>query len=235
MPKLNQRSIPVQWQGQDYSVWVVDNFDGYLDEFSAEVGGNLSDERCPFGVLLWPSSRSLADIFAETQPISEAKVIVELGCGVGFLSCVLAKIYPEAKVYACDYEEGLGHFVEQNAEAWGVADRVEFQAIDWRKEPPSALLSVADLVVGADVFYDDSHLEHLPPFAHKLLKEQGTLVLADPQRFRFSKALEELQKHFDLRGQREVGCDLDQEGIEEFMIGSGYREQKISVLTLSRH
>ncbi|MBC7533935.1 MAG: methyltransferase domain-containing protein [Oligoflexus sp.] len=234
MSKLNQRSIPVQWQGQDYSVWVVDNFDGYLDAFALEVGGNLTDERCPFGVLLWPSSRSLADIFAEVKPLPEAKLIVELGCGVGFLSCVLAKIYPEAKIYACDYEESLGSFVEQNARAWGVEDRVEFRAIDWRREPPSDLLSKADLVVGADLFYDDSHLEHLPPFASQLLKAGGTLVLADPRRFRFSKALEELQKHFHLLEQREEDCALDKEGIEEFMIGAGYREQKISILTLSR-
>ncbi len=234
MPTLNQRSIPVQWQGQNYPVWVVDNFDGYLDEFAVEVGGNLTDERCPFGVLLWPSSRSLADIFAAKKPLGEARVIVELGCGVGFLSCVLAKIYPEAKIYACDYEESLKSFVEQNAQAWGVSDRVEFQAIDWRKEPPPALLEAADLVVGADVFYDDSHLEHLPAFAQKLLKAEGSLVLADPKRFRFSKALEELQKHFVLNEQREEDCALDKEGIEEFMIGSGYREQKISILTLTR-
>lgn len=234
MPALNQRSIPVHWQGQDYSVRVVDNFDVYLDAFAVEVAGNLTDERCPFGVLLWPSSRSLADLFALSKPLADAQVIVELGCGVGFLSCVLAKLYPAARVFACDYEESLGAFVEQNARDWNVGDRVEFQAIDWRTEPPEALLGKADLVVGADVFYDDSHLEHLPAFAAKLLKADGMLVLADPKRFRFSKALEELMKHFRLLEQREEDCALDKEGIEEFMIGSGYREQKISVLTLAK-
>lgn len=234
MPPLNQRSISVSWQGRSYAVWVVANFDGYLDEFAAEVGGNLTDERCPFGVLLWPSSRTLADVFAIDKPLSQARVIVELGCGVGFLSCVLAKLYPEATIYACDYEDSLGAFVEQNAQAWEVATRVRFQAIDWRHEPPAELLHAADLVVGADVFYDDSHLDHLPAFAAKLLRAEGKLVLADPKRFRFSKALDELAKHFHLMSQVEETCALDQEGIEEFMIGAGYREQKISILNLRR-
>jgi len=234
MSHQQQRSIPVLWQGHTYPVWVVENFDGFLDDFAAEVGGNLTDERCPFGVLLWPSSRTLADVFALERPLDTLTTIVELGCGVGFLSCVLAKLYPEARVIACDYEESLGRFVEKNAEAWGVADRVEFKRIDWRQPAPKDLLTAADLVVGADVFYDDSHLEHLPDFAQQLLVGNGRLIVADPKRFRFSKALDELSKHFLLLTQAEVNCRLDQEGIEEFMIGAGYKEQKIFILTLQK-
>ncbi|RYZ51825.1 MAG: hypothetical protein EOP07_20670, partial [Proteobacteria bacterium] len=131
-------------------------------------------------------------------------------------------------------EENLAPYVLANAESWGVSDRVEFQKIDWRQEPPAKLLGKADLVVGADVFYDDSHLANLPPFAAKLLKTEGKLILADPKRFRFSKALEELSKGFVLDSQVEENCTLDKEGIEEFMIGAGYKEQKISILRLSK-
>lgn len=232
MTNPQQKAIALNWNGTDERVFVIDNFDGFLDEFAHEVGGNLSDERCPFGVLLWPSSRSLADRFARDLPVPSPKLIIELGCGVGFLACVMARLYPDAKVYACDYEESLRPFVERNAEEWGVGDRVTFQAIDWREAPPEALRGQADLVVGADVFYDDSHIKHLPRFAHGLLAAKGQLILGDPKRFRFSQAIEELQAEFELLGHEEEECALDQEGIEEFMIGTGYKEQKISVLTL---
>ncbi|RYZ49643.1 MAG: hypothetical protein EOP07_24130, partial [Proteobacteria bacterium] len=61
MTASNRRAINVEWNGVQETVWVVDNFDGFLDDFAEEVGGRLDDERCPFGVLLWPSSRTLAD------------------------------------------------------------------------------------------------------------------------------------------------------------------------------
>src|SRR5688500_8407695 len=109
--EVPSKAIELIWNGQAEKVYVVDNFDGFLDDFAVEVGGQLSDERCPFGVLLWPSSRTLADRFAREKPLRHPKVIIELGCGVGYLSCVLARLYPEAKIYACDYEESLGTFV----------------------------------------------------------------------------------------------------------------------------
>ncbi|MES2745195.1 MAG: methyltransferase domain-containing protein [Bdellovibrionota bacterium] len=232
MTVLQDKAIALHWNGQPEKVFVVDNFDGFLDQFAHEVGGNLSDERCPFGVLLWPSSRTLADLFAREKPVRSPQTIIELGCGVGFLSCVLARLYPDAKVYACDYEENLESFVMKNAQMWGVADRVEFRPIDWRESPPRDLIHTADLVVGADVFYDDSHIKHLPIFARQLLRDNGCLVLGDPKRFRFSQAIEELSSLFELLEHTEEKCALDQEGIEEFMIGTGYKEQKISVLSL---
>ncbi len=234
MLTIQKKAIRVLWNGQEETVYVAGDFDGFLDEFANEVGGNLSDERCPFGVLLWPSSRTLADIFVREKPIQDPKVIIELGCGVGFLSCVLARLYPDAKIIACDYEAGLKAFVDANAIAWGVNSQLEFRAIDWRQDPELDLLAKADLVIGADVFYDDSHIKHLPKFANSLLKKHGYLVLGDPKRFRFSQAIDELKSHFTLLEHTEERCSLEQEGIEEFMIGTGYKEQKISVLKLMR-
>lgn len=234
MNPVRQKTIELIWKGEKEKVVVASDFDGFLDEFAIEVGGNLSDERCPFGVLLWPSSRTLAELFARALPMHSPKVIVELGCGVGFLSCVLARIYPSAKILACDYEATLEDFVVQNSQNWGVADRVEFRPIDWRAAPTEDLLNSADLVVGADVFYDDSHIKHLPTFASRLLKSGGKLVLGDPKRYRFSQAIDELSIHFELLSHTEERCALDQEGIEEFMIGTGYKEQKISVLSLRK-
>ncbi len=54
------KAIQVQWGPHANHVWVSGAFDQHLDEFAEEVGGHLTDERCPFGVLLWPCARALA-------------------------------------------------------------------------------------------------------------------------------------------------------------------------------
>jgi predicted nicotinamide N-methyase len=146
----------------------------------------------------------------------------------------LAKLFPHARILACDYEAKLEDYVKANATAWGVAARVEFRQIDWRQEVPAELKNSVDWVLGADVFYDDSHLQHLPLFASYLLKTEGILTLADPKRFRFGTALDILQSHFTLRRWVEEDCDIEHEGIEDFMINSGVLKVKVSILEFSQ-
>ncbi len=226
------RVIHLSFLGETRPIHVVDSFDDFLNGFADEVGGQLTDERCPFGVLLWPSARTVArwlvghEPFPRQQPLR----IIELGCGVGFLSCALALLYPQAQILACDYELRLRDYVEANTASWGVQDRVSFQPIDWRKPVPKDLIGTADWVLGADVFYDDSHLKHLPAFARDLLKPHGLLTLADPKRFRFGTAMDILKSLFVLKRWEEEECALDQEGIEDFMVNSGLMKQKVSIL-----
>lgn len=233
---MDSKLISVDWAGQKRGVWVVDQFDGFLDTFADEVGGQLSDERCPFGVLLWPCARTLAQFMYEDESLRSERpsLIVELGCGVGFISCVLAQLYPQATVIACDYESGLEPYVRRNAEDWAVSDRVHFEKLDWRKPAPPHLAGACDLVVGTDVFYDDSHLNHLPIFAAALLKSKARMLLADPKRYRFSRALHILEETFILERHLERGCSMKQDGIEDFMINAGVDEQNISILDLRK-
>jgi len=224
--------IHIEFMDELRPIHVVDSFDAFLDQFAVDVGGQLTDERCPFGVLLWPSARIVARWLVQEAPWDReaALQIVELGCGVGFLSCALAKLFPNANILACDYEANLEGYVKANATAWGVAHRVEFQQIDWRQPVPAELKHAADWVLGADVFYDDSHLKHLPPFARELLKPEGILTLADPKRFRFGTALDILKNHFALRRWVEEDCHIEREGIEDFMVNSGVLKLKVSIL-----
>lgn len=226
------KRIHIEFMNEKRPIHVVDSFDNFLDEFAVEVGGQLTDERCPFGVLLWPSARIVARWLVKEAPFDrEAPLqIMELGCGVGFLSCALALLFPNATILACDYEANLGRFVQANAASWGVSDRVSFQRMDWRQPVPRALKAQADWVLGADVFYDDSHLKHLPSFARDLMKPEARLTLADPKRFRFGTALDILKSHFTLQRWVEEDCDVEREGIEDFMVNSGVLKMKVSIL-----
>jgi predicted nicotinamide N-methyase len=71
-----------------------------------------------------------------------------------------------------------------------------FLTLDWLEPAAEALKKKFDLVIACDVFYDDSHLMNVPRIAVELLKPDGTLLLADPERFRFRTALDLLRKHF---------------------------------------
>lgn len=224
--------IHIEFMDEKRPIHVVDSFDNFLDEFAVEVGGQLTDERCPFGVLLWPSARIVARWLVKEAPFDRQAPlqIIELGCGVGFLSCALALLFPNARILACDYEANLARYVDANARTWGVSERVSFQPIDWRQPVPAELKGQADWVLGADVFYDDSHLKHLPPFALELMKADGVLTLADPKRFRFGTALDILKNHFTLKRWVEEDCDIEREGIEDFMVNSGVLKLKVSIL-----
>lgn len=230
------KAIDLHWNGAARRVWVVNHFDSYLDAFAEEVGGQLTDEHCPFGVMLWPAARALAELLPREPSLYPAapRRIVELGCGVGFISCVLAELFPEAEVWACDYEAVLESYVAANARSFGVADRVRFQRLDWRQPLPEAWRQSADWVLGADVFYDDSHIQHLPPCAAGLLRPRGRLTLADPKRYRFGRALDLLAVHFDLEQHLTQNCSLEQDGIEDVMINLQSREQLVSILDLRK-
>ncbi len=135
------------------------------------------DERLPYWAELWPSALVLAERLS-ALPLSGLRA-VELGCGVGLPSIVAA--LGGADVLATDwYPEALS-FTRANAAAAGV--RVATMAVDWR-EPPPGLLGRAgsDLVIGADLLYEERNGAALAALLPRLLAPGGRALIADPRR-----------------------------------------------------
>jgi predicted nicotinamide N-methyase len=135
------------------------------------------DERLPYWAELWPSAHVLAEHLAGRD--LRGRRVVELGCGVGLPSVVAA--LGGADVLATDwYGEALA-FVAANAAAAGAA--VATLAVDWAA-PPAALLErpAADLVVGADLLYEERNGPALAALVPRILAPGGELVVADPRR-----------------------------------------------------
>jgi predicted nicotinamide N-methyase len=135
------------------------------------------DERLPYWAELWPSGRALADRLA-AMPLAGLRV-VELGCGVGVPAVVAA--LRGAEVLATDwYEEALA-FTRANAAAAGA--RLETLLADWSSPPPGLLhRPPADLVVAADVLYEERHGPALAALLPRLLAASGEALIADPRR-----------------------------------------------------
>lgn len=135
------------------------------------------DERLPYWAELWPSGVVLADRLG-AMPLAGRRV-VELGCGVGVTAVVAA--LGGADVLATDwYEEALA-FTRANAAAAGA--HVQTMLADWER-PPVALLGrpPADLVVAADVLYEERHGPALAALLPRLVAPGGEALIADPRR-----------------------------------------------------
>jgi predicted nicotinamide N-methyase len=135
------------------------------------------DERLPYWAELWPSAHVLAGHLAARD--LRGRRVVELGCGVGLPSVVAA--LGAADVLATDWYREALTFTAANAAAAG-AD-VATLLVDWAG-PPAALLDrpPADLVVGADVLYEERNGPALAALVPRLLAPDGELVVADPRR-----------------------------------------------------
>lgn len=135
------------------------------------------DERLPSWAELWPSAHVLAGDLAGRD--LRGRRVVELGCGVGLPSVVAA--LGGADVLATDWYGEALRFAAWNAAAAGAA--LGTLLVDW-SSPPPALLSrpPADLVVGADVLYEERNGPALAALAPRILAPDGELMIADPRR-----------------------------------------------------
>lgn len=183
-----------------YFVWMVADFDSYLNSFAEDVSnGERGEKACPFGALLWPSSRALLNYFGigKPGPLKQFNVplAIELGCGVGMLSCFLP-LFGIESVIATDFEPDLQPLIALNARDFAVSDLIKFEKLDWTKPLSIEKTGIYPLVFACDVLYDDTHISSLPKIASELLTADGVLYIADPERFRYESALEQIKSHF---------------------------------------
>ena len=74
---------------------------------------------------------------------------LDVGTGTGILAIAAAKLFPEARIEACDTDEMAVTIARENAEANGVSDQIEFRAGSIDESTGSADLVCANLT--ADV------------------------------------------------------------------------------------
>jgi predicted nicotinamide N-methyase len=131
------------------------------------------DELLPYWAELWPSGLALAR-HVVALPLAGVNLL-ELGCGLGLPS--LAASLAGADVLATDWADGALELLRRNAERNSA--RLEIAHLDWRR--PSALRSF-DLVVAADVLYEERNVEPLLAVLDRVVAHDGAALLADPGR-----------------------------------------------------
>ena len=139
----------------------------------------------PYWSVLWRSGVALARE-VDGRPLAGLRV-VELGCGLGVPSIAAARA--GATVLATDACAEALSLVARSAEANGV--RVETAAVDWTAPGPLLELAPFDLVLAADVLYEEEAAEGLLSLLPRLGREAW---LADPGRRSAAPFLEELHR-----------------------------------------
>jgi len=148
--------------------------DAILDELLAE--DDPEEERLPFWTQLWPSGTALARVVAG-RSLADRRVL-ELGCGLGLVS--VAAALAGGEVLAVDRSPEAVTFTAANAARNGASVRTVVCAFD----QPEPLLAEPpwDLVLAADVLYEQRNVPVLLWLLPRLVGPGGEAWLADPGR-----------------------------------------------------
>ena len=147
--------------------------DSLLDEISDDEFNH--DERLPYWATIWPSAVGLSEYLSRHIELGR-KSVLELGCGLGLAGIVSAK--RGANVTFSDYEKPALDFVSKNARLNRISS-FDTNLLDWR-EPD--LKAQFDIIIAADVLYEDRFLEPVLNTLVRYLKENGKAYIAEPNR-----------------------------------------------------
>src|SRR5262249_28966102 len=100
----------------------------------------------------------------------------EIGCGLGAVS--VAAAIGGAEVIASDISKDARELTERNAERNGVS--IAFREFDWNDPPED--LGTFDLILAADVVYEDGMLSVVVRFIRGHVNDDGLALVADPMR-----------------------------------------------------
>jgi predicted nicotinamide N-methyase len=132
-----------------------------------------ADEFLPYWAEHWPSSLALAEHVATLD--LAGRPVLELGCGLGLPSLVAAR--RGAAAVATDWAGDAIALLERNA----VRNDAPLTAVtaDWREPARFTVLGPFDLVLAADVLYEERNAE---PILALLERLGAPATIADPGR-----------------------------------------------------
>lgn len=143
------------------------------------------DERLPYWAEIWPSAIALARRLSRED--LAGRRLIELGVGVGLPT--LVALDRGASVLATDYYAAAPDFTRHNALKNGVPEP-ETALLDWHAAPN---VGAFDLVIAADVMYEERSTRFLARLVPGLLEADGEALLADPGR-RYEPLFRELMQ-----------------------------------------
>ncbi len=161
--------------GSDFRVRTLLNKQQFSDPDGSAERAGVSPASWPLFGVVWPAGLALAEEMSHF-PVA-GKSILELGCGIGLTSLVLAR--RGANITACDYHPLAAEFLRQNTELNGLAP-ITFHVASWLG--PNPLLGRFDLIIGSDLLYERDHAALLAGFIALHTHPSAQVLIADPGR-----------------------------------------------------
>ena len=147
-----------------------------LEKMAEHEAKSRRVERFPYWAEIWPTSVALARWFLEARLPAPAGWACELGCGLGLVGIVLAKI--GWRVEATDFVEDALILTNHNARLNTVDANHCVGYLDWRN-PVGAK---REYLVASDIVYEKKNHRYLEKVLQAVLAPGGCLYLGDPQR-----------------------------------------------------
>ncbi len=171
-PLANSR---LEVAGQDLELLAVANPHDNIDDLMGEVvEGDFQWE--PFWAQAWPSALSLGQWMALERPQAWAGCrVLDLGCGVGVCGCIAASL--GATVTLADYARPAVLFAAANVWPWRATATA--RVVDWHHD---RLGERFDVILGADIVYEQRNWDALQQFFLEHLADGGELILTEPGR-----------------------------------------------------
>ena len=181
-------------------IYQIRDINALVDQWGPDDFG--PDERLPYWATLWPVAVELGRHLIE-QPSKVKSPAIELGCGLGLVSVIIARMGHE--ILATDYEEDACAFAYQNALANGA--QIQTQTWDWRSSITPDLSFKT--VVGADVLYEPKQIKPVAAAIDRLLGPNGTAFIADPNRPHWPEFRDEIRKMgFHVETHNKIDCTI---------------------------
>lgn len=180
MTKLRLRYQTLEFGDTDIHLCTLRNTQEFHDPKGCAERLGISSASWPIFGVIWPSSLVLAHYINNYD--TEAKRILEIGCGMALSSLLLNK--QDADITATDHHPEVQHFLNRNA-AINQDKAIAYQQVDWADNNDS--LGLYDLIIGSDLLYEDEHIELLASFIQRHAKTHCEVIIVDPGRGRKNK------------------------------------------------
>jgi predicted nicotinamide N-methyase len=172
---MRVRYQTLEFQDVDIHLKTLRDNQEYNDPLGEAEALGISSAQWPLFGVLWDSGKVLALVMEEYEV--EGKRILEIGCGMALSSLLLNSRH--ADITATDYHPEAGGFLLDNVRL-NQGRNIPFLRTDW--ETITDGLGVFDMLIGADLLYEHSHIDLLSQFIERHAKPKCEVVLVDPGR-----------------------------------------------------
>jgi SAM-dependent methyltransferase len=188
---------------------VVDGFSAYAPNFAHEGGGFKASYFSELAQLeeanFWFRARNRLIIWALQTYCSNARSILEVGCGTGYVLSGIAQAFPLASLSGSEiFTAGLGFAVDR-------LRTVNFMQMDARNIP---FYEEFDVIGAFDVLEHIEEDELVLSQIHEALKPNGHMILTVPQHAWLWSAVDEYACHVRRYEAQELRRKIEKAGFE---------------------